>query len=77
MMSLDHRIREITNMGVLAGMIEARQKLGVDITTQFLDMVEERDSKLWDCFVAYKQTVPESFGFLHFVLSVVNPAMPG
>jgi hypothetical protein len=76
--TLDKRINEVSGecIGVLTALLTARKVLGDGIVTQFLDMVKEKNSVLWDRFKEYKKTAPESFGFHHFILSVVKPPMP-
>jgi hypothetical protein len=76
--SMDARIEEVggDNMGVMTSLLAAKESLPENILAQFLDMVGERSSALWDRFNRYKKTVPPEFGFFHFILSVVKPPMP-
>ncbi|MDO8575265.1 MAG: hypothetical protein Q7R78_00995 [bacterium] len=76
--TLDQKIEEVGGecIGVFTALLAARKVLGDNIVSQFLDKVEEKNSALWDRFKEYRKTVPESFGFHHFILSVVKPPMP-
>jgi hypothetical protein len=76
--TLDQKIDEAGGecIGVFTALLAARKALGDSIVSQFLDKAEEKNSALWDRFKNYKKTVPESFGFNHFILSVIKPPMP-
>jgi len=56
----NERIKEVAEgvMGLIAGLADARDQLGVAAVNAFLDQVPERGVPLWDRFKAFQKDRP-------------------
>lgn len=73
--SLDERMQEVGGecLGVHIALLATKAQLGEKTVSEFLDKVDEKNSRLWDRFRAYQKTASPECSFVDFVLSVVGP----
>jgi len=71
--SLEARINEVAdgNIGVYTALLAARQALGDQTMSSFLDKVPEKGEELWKRFRALQQEKGDWMTFNHLVTSVV------